>query len=164
MGTDKPPTDGHAVVVQFVPAAIFTHSQAFLIQHAQQADGTHLFLFVLYAVRKGSKTLSTKSFSSGLCTYQPESVVWQPHLITTERFPLLLIHRSTTVVSQAVLTVNASQCSNYKPYTHIDVKSTRNGFHYGTCTHMSLYSVLFILSYLPPLYPVDFFLKHLSKC
>lgn len=37
--------------------------------------------------------------------------------------------RSTTVVSQAVLTVNASQCSNYNPYIHIDVKSTRNGFH-----------------------------------
>jgi hypothetical protein len=48
------------MVVQLVPAAIFTHSQALLIQHAQQADGTHLLLFILDAVRERSKTLSAQ--------------------------------------------------------------------------------------------------------
>lgn len=44
-----PPTDGHAVVVQLVAAAVLTHGQALLVQHAQQADGAQLLLLVLEA-------------------------------------------------------------------------------------------------------------------
>lgn len=54
-GGRVPPTDGHAVVVQLVAAAVFTHGQALLVQHAQQADGAQLLLLVLEAAgAKGS--------------------------------------------------------------------------------------------------------------
>lgn len=49
-GRAAPPTDGHAVVVQLVAAAVLTHGQALLVQHAQQADGAQLLLLVLEAV------------------------------------------------------------------------------------------------------------------
>lgn len=169
MGTDEPPTDWHAVVVQFVPAAIFTHRQAFLIQHAQQADGTHLFLFVLYAAREESRTLSTKSYSSGLCTYQPESTVWQPHLITAERFSLLPIHSNLEVDPQLwwVRLFSLWMQVNAGTITHIYTYRCKKykGMDFTTAPpHVIILYSNSSFSYLSPLYPVYFFLKHFSKC
>lgn len=41
-------TYGHAVMVEFISAALLTYSQTLFIQHVQQTDGTHLFLLILH--------------------------------------------------------------------------------------------------------------------